>query len=77
MLMGTLGKEMRKLRIYAITTEAAIRRLPVGPMRNEAITALAGVDQKMAALSARAVVVEKEIVEYFRELPDSRGGRND
>lgn len=44
----TMLRDLRMLRIYASGVEKALVTLPIGPVRNEAVAALAGVDQKIA-----------------------------
>lgn len=51
MSIETIARDLRMLRIYAHSVEEALDTLPVGPVRNEAVAALAGVDQKIAELS--------------------------
>lgn len=50
MSMPTIKTKAQLLRSYARRVERALVTLPVGPVRNEAVTALAGVDQKLAEL---------------------------
>lgn len=51
MSIESIAQDLCMLRIYAHSVEEALETLPIGPGRNEAVLALATVDQKIAELT--------------------------